>query len=242
MAPEHLADDGADDREAEGDVKAGDDPGRRRGQHHMAIGLPAAGPEHARVRDQVLVDLAHALKGIEEDAEEHEHRGGHHLGLSAHAEGDDEQRREHDARDRVQDLDVRVEHIGEEAGLTEADADDHARNGPEQEAEHGLLQRDPDVGPDRPVLGAVREPILERGDDPTGPSPEERVDDLDPGSGEQLPEAEHEDERGDPSDSTGSPCAVAGRCAQRPRSAPRTAPAPWPVLRARSRWVRPPRG
>ncbi len=86
MAPKHLADDGADDREAEGDMEAGDDPGRGRREHHVPVDLPTVRAEHARVGEQVLVDLAHALIGVEEHAEEHEHRGRHDLRGRADAE------------------------------------------------------------------------------------------------------------------------------------------------------------
>src|SRR5690348_3285399 len=37
---EQLADDGADEREAEADVQAGEDPGERRRQHHVPRRLP----------------------------------------------------------------------------------------------------------------------------------------------------------------------------------------------------------
>ena len=37
--------------------------------------LPPRGAEHPGVGEEVAVDLAHALEGVEEDDEEHQHRG-----------------------------------------------------------------------------------------------------------------------------------------------------------------------
>src|SRR6478609_3783313 len=62
-----LADDRADEGEAEGDVQAGQDPGRGARQDDRAQHVPPAGAEDAGVVDEHLVDLARTLEGVEED-------------------------------------------------------------------------------------------------------------------------------------------------------------------------------
>ena len=75
VGAEELADDRADEGEAEADVQAGEDPGERRRQDDLTGDLPARGAEDAGVGDEVAVDLAGALEGVEEDPEEHQHDG-----------------------------------------------------------------------------------------------------------------------------------------------------------------------
>src|SRR5712691_6742874 len=74
--PEQFPDHGADDGEPEADVEAGEDPGEGGRDDDLGRQAAVVGAEDARVRDQVAVDLAHALEGVEEDDEEHEHYGG----------------------------------------------------------------------------------------------------------------------------------------------------------------------
>src|SRR5581483_11398491 len=65
LGTEQLADDRADDREAERDVEARDDPCHRRWEHDVAGDLEAARAEHAGVGDQVAVHFPDALEGVE---------------------------------------------------------------------------------------------------------------------------------------------------------------------------------
>src|ERR1700737_1665418 len=74
-----FADHGADQRQAEADVEARDDPAEGRGDDYLRGQPPVVRAEDARVGDEVALDLAHALKRIEEHDKEHEHRGGRDL-------------------------------------------------------------------------------------------------------------------------------------------------------------------
>lgn len=131
LCAEHLSDQRADDGEAEGAVQAGYDPGERGGHGDVPDDLHLGGTEHCGVGQDVAVDLAYALEGVEEDDEEHQHRGEQDLRQHADAERDDEDRAEDDPRDRIDHLDVGAEHIGEEAALAQRDTEDHAGDGPE---------------------------------------------------------------------------------------------------------------
>ena len=126
LGAEELADDGADDREAESDVQAGDDPGQRGRQHHVAGDLHPGGAQHPGVGDEVGVHFADALECVEEDHEEDQDRGQHDLRCRAQAQPHHEDEAEHDARERVHRLDVGPEHVGEEADLPQQDAEHDA--------------------------------------------------------------------------------------------------------------------
>src|SRR3954447_221396 len=191
LGAEHLRDEGADDREAERGVQARDDPGHRRRDGHVPGDLQRRGPEDADVRDQVLVDLPHALEGVEEDGEEHEHGGEQDLREDPEPEGDDEDRAEHDPRDGVQHLDVGAEHVREVAVRTERDADDDPDDRAEREALEGLLDGDAEVLPDAAEGGALREEPNEAVPDAGGLPVEELVDPAE--CSDELPAADHED-------------------------------------------------
>ena len=118
------------------------------------------GAQHPGVGEQVAVHLADALEGVEEHHEEHQHRGQRHLrarcpGPSATVNSEPE----HDPRDRVRDLDVGAEHVGQEADLPEQDADHHAgRPRRRRSPSTRLLERGPDLQPDRAVAGCRAAP------------------------------------------------------------------------------------
>src|SRR5437868_2646557 len=145
LRAEDLADDRADDRESERDVETGDDPRQRRRDDDVADDLQARRAEHARVGDEVAIDLAHALERVEEDDEEHEHRRERDLRRRSEPEPNEEDRTEHDARKRVDDLDVRAEDIREEPHLTEEDAEHDSAGDAVDEPEQRLLHRHPDL-------------------------------------------------------------------------------------------------
>ena len=150
LGAQELADDSADDGEPERDVQAGDDPGHRRGDHHVAHHLQPRRAEHADVGDQVAVDAAHPLERVEEHHEEHQHGGQQHLRRQSQPEPHHEDRAEHDARQGVDDLDVRPGHVGQERDLAQQHADHDPADHAAGEAEQRLLQRDPDLQPERP--------------------------------------------------------------------------------------------
>src|SRR5260370_1093958 len=111
---EEFADDGADDRQPETDMQAGQNPRERRRDDDLGRQPSIVSAEDARVGDQVAVDLAHALEGIEEDHEENEHHGGPRLAPDGNdPEHDREERTEHHPRDRVCRPDEGGKHLGE---------------------------------------------------------------------------------------------------------------------------------
>ena len=155
-------------------------------------------PRTLYVRDEVGVDLAHALEGVEEDDEEDQHRRrAATFGNVPRPKRDDEDRAEHDARDRVDDLDVRAEHVGEEPVLPERDPEHDAGGGAEEEAEHRLLQGDADVVPERAELGAVREQVDRALPDPRGLCRRRTCRPMFM-RGEQLPAADDDDGEAQP--------------------------------------------
>src|SRR2546422_7712062 len=79
LAAQELADDDADQRERDGRRERGEGPGECRGHDNRAHDLPLRGAEEARRVDQVGVDTARALEGVEEDDEEHNRPREHDL-------------------------------------------------------------------------------------------------------------------------------------------------------------------
>jgi hypothetical protein len=61
-----------------------------------------------RVVQQHRVDVTHALIGIEEDNEEHDRHAQCNLGPDAEAEPQQEDRRQHHARQRIRDANVGI--------------------------------------------------------------------------------------------------------------------------------------
>src|SRR5487761_334289 len=192
LRAEELADDRADDGEPESHVQARDDPGERGRQHDVTDDLEPGGAEHARAGDEVAVDFPDALEGVEEDDEEDQNGGQHDLGGRAQAQPDDEDRAQHDARQRVHGLDVGPEDVGEEPDLPQQDPEDNAAGHAHGKAQECFLHRDPYLQPQRAVFGSVLRPVDELVPDAGGLAEEERIDDL-PGR-EQLPAAEQEHE------------------------------------------------
>ena len=127
LGAEELPHDGADEREAEADVQAGQDPGEGGWQHHLGGDLPAGGAEDAGIGDQVAVDFPGALEGVEEHPEEDQHDRQQDLGRQPEPEGDDEDRPEHDAGDRVHDLDEGPEDLGQEPDPAQGHSEDDCR-------------------------------------------------------------------------------------------------------------------
>lgn len=190
LRTEHLADERADDGEAEGTVQAGDDPRQCRGQDDVPGGLHPGGAEHLDVGENVAVDLADALVSVEEDDEEHQYSGQQDLRGDTDTEGDDEDRAENDARDRVDHLDVGTEHVGEVAALPERDTEHDPGERTHGEAGERLLDGRPDVLVEGAELGAVLEEIDQPLPDARRLTEEERVDNAP--AGERLPAADHE--------------------------------------------------
>src|SRR6266849_4128263 len=73
--PEQFTDHRADDGQTEADVEAGENPGECGGDDDFGRQAAVAGAENAGIGDQVAVYFTHALEGVEEDDEEHEHHG-----------------------------------------------------------------------------------------------------------------------------------------------------------------------
>src|SRR5439155_16998990 len=75
-----LADHRADEREPERRVQRGDDPRGGAGYHDRGQHLHPPGAQDPGVVDQVAIDLAGALEGVEEHREEHQYHGRGDLG------------------------------------------------------------------------------------------------------------------------------------------------------------------
>ncbi|GAA3041595.1 hypothetical protein GCM10020000_20420 [Streptomyces olivoverticillatus] len=191
VRPDVLADDRADEREAEADVQAGEDPGGGRRDDDLQRHPAVARAQDAGVGHEVAVHLARPLEGVEEDGEEDQHHGRGDLGNRPEAEQDEEDRRQHDPRQRVEDLDERAEHIGEETDPAEDDAQQHTARHPDDPAEQGLVERVSDLFAQRAVSGAVGRPLDELVPDLRRHREVERVDGLVPG--EHLPGDQHGD-------------------------------------------------
>jgi len=105
---------------------------------------------------------------------------------------DHEDRAEHDARDRIGDLDVEAEDVRQQLVAAEQDAADHARDRADQKADDCFFERHRHLLPERPLRGAVGDPFDDLVPDQRGHRVEERVDQL--GARRQLPAAEHDHE------------------------------------------------
>jgi hypothetical protein len=133
-----------------------------------------------------------------------EHDGERDLRRDAQPEPEDEDRPQHDARDRVHHLDIGREDVGEQLDAAERDAADDAEHDADEEPDRRLLQRHGDLLRQRAGVGAVLDPRLELGGDLAGLAEEERVDDA--GAGTGLPAGDqHDEERDAQSEDPGAP-------------------------------------
>ena len=148
---EIFADHRADHREADRRVQRGEHPRQRRRPIDVAHELAVVHAEHAGVGEHGRAHLLDALIDVEEHDEEHERDAERDLRPDAEPEPQREDRRQHDARQRVDHLDVRIEHRGDARLLGEPEADQHAGDRADDEGEHRLDQRDPEMLPDRAV-------------------------------------------------------------------------------------------
>src|SRR3984893_3207461 len=163
--PEQFPDHGADDRQPEADVEAGQNPRHRRRDDDLGRQTAIVRPENPCIRDQVAVDLADTLEGVEEDDEEDEHHGGRRLAPNGQTEHDREQRAEYDAWDRVRRLDEGRKHLGQQLDATEEDAEDDAETRADEEAEDGLLHGHGGLQPEWTQCRPISDPGPEPRDD-----------------------------------------------------------------------------
>ena len=117
--------------------------------------LPLAGAQEAGGVDEVGVDAARALEGVEEDDEEHDAPRQHDLGEQAEAEDHRDERHQRDAGQRVEGHDVGLEDAGQpvvprpstrpghEAG---GDADQEAPDGGLHGGQRHLPDGEPHLG------------------------------------------------------------------------------------------------
>ena len=192
-------------------MQAGDDPAERRGNDDGRGHLPAGGAQDARVGDQIAVRLAHALKRVAKDHEEHHNHRQGHLGCHAETKGNDEDRTEHDTRYGIGDLDVDAEDVGQQPVATESDATEYAQHGANEKAQHRLLQRHQDLLPERPLRGAFGQPGPDLLADQRGHGKEEGVDPFE--APRQFPAAEHRHQQADPQQIDQKPMAAQPRLA-----------------------------
>src|SRR5438094_8016525 len=193
--PEQLPDHGADDGQAEADVEACENPGEGGGDDDLERQAPVVGTEDAGVGDQIAVDLANALEGVEEDDEEHQHDGGGRLAPERETEHDREQGAEHHARDRVRGFDEGRERFGEQLDAAEHDPEDDAEYRADDEADYLLLHGHRGLIPERPQ----RRPLGDPGPEPRHHAGwlanEEGIDPVH--AARQLPAAEPDDGKQD---------------------------------------------
>src|SRR5262249_38342141 len=143
--------------------------------------------EHGRAH------LLHALIDVEENDEEYERDAERHLRPDAQPEPEREDRRQHDPRQRVDHLYVGIEDRRHARLLREPEADQDAGDRTDDEGEHGLDERDPQMLPDRALDEAFDDARRE-----VGRSREEerrqKLHAADGHGGEELPD-EHRRER-----------------------------------------------
>src|ERR1700682_5245359 len=88
--PKQFSDHGADNRQPEADVEAGQNPRHRRRDDDLRRQTAIVSPENPSIRDQVAVYLTDALECVGEDDEEDEHHGGRCLAPDRQTEHDRE--------------------------------------------------------------------------------------------------------------------------------------------------------
>ncbi len=170
-------------------------PGQRRGDDHLAGQLALVGPQDARVGQQVAIDLAYPLKGVEKDDEKDQDGRQRHLGLDVQPQPDGQQGRQRDAWQRIGRFDVGAQHIGQELHPSQQHAKEDPQDDADEEAQHGLFQRDGDLLPQGTLRRALGRPGDELRPDAGGLPPEELVDDAHPRR--QFPAANDEDQQPD---------------------------------------------
>src|SRR5260370_38184515 len=124
--PEQFPDHGADYGQAKADVEAGENPGECGRDDDLGRQAAVVGAEDARVRNQVAVHLAHALEGIEEDDEEHEHHGRPRFAPHRQTEHDREERAENNTPDGTRALDEERKGFSEQLDAAQQDTQDDA--------------------------------------------------------------------------------------------------------------------
>ena len=157
----------------------------------MGHDLQTRGAEDTCIGDQVAVDAANPLERIEEDDEEYEDRRQQHFGGKPEAEPHHKDRAEHDAWQRVDDLDVGPDDLGQIGDLPQQHAEKYAACYPCDEPEYRFLKRHPNLEPERAISGAIQRPGPKPNADPQGRAEEELVDE--PRHGRHLP-ADHDDQ------------------------------------------------
>ena len=189
---EIFADHGTDDGKADRGMKRRKHPRERRRPIHVTHQRPLAHAEHAGIGEHGRAHLLHALIHVEEHDEEDEGDAERDLRPDAKSQPEREDRCQHHARQRVDHLHVRIEHRSHARLLREPEAGQDAGNRADDEGEHGLDQRDPQMLPDR----ALDEPFDDAGGDVGRRREEERRQQLDAADrhgGEHLPEQHRDD-------------------------------------------------
>ena len=132
-----LADDGANRRQAAGDLGSGQHVGHGVGDAQLAHDLPAAGVVHGEQVQQVGVDRGQAGGGVGDDREERDDEGDGHHPLEAVADPQNDERRDGDDGHGLQEDGVRVQAAGDDSGLGEEQGDEEAGDETQQEPGQG---------------------------------------------------------------------------------------------------------
>src|SRR5438105_1392055 len=149
---DELADHDAGERVSDPQTKTGKDERDRTGQRDGAEQLEIGCHERSRDLDQVHVEVADSRRGVDQDREDRPQEYHRDLGLHADAEPDDEQRKQHDARCRVEERDERVERVAEARVPTDEQTQHDPQKRGRNVAHQQLLSADRHVLPNASVL------------------------------------------------------------------------------------------
>ena len=101
--------------------------------------MSLARPQDACVGQQVAIDLAHPLKGVEKHNEEDQDGRQRHLGLPSQAQRDHENGAERDTWDRIERLDVGAQNVSKELIASQHHSKDDPEHHADREASDGLF-------------------------------------------------------------------------------------------------------
>jgi hypothetical protein len=140
-----LRHDHTDHGQGDGDLHAAEDMGQRMRYADLGEDLPSATHVGARHAQEILVDALEAVRGIDGHREEGDEEGEQQPRGSAHAEPDDEEWRDGDLGDDLGDDDDRVEAVSHDPGVRDQHRHHDATRHRDQEPEHDLVERGPQV-------------------------------------------------------------------------------------------------
>src|SRR5438093_827851 len=140
-----LPDDGADHRERDGHLGAGEEERHRHRQPDFEKRLERAGAVRAAQVEQLRRRRGEACRGVDDDGEEGDKEGDDHLGDLAVAQHQQQHRRDGDFRDGLREHDQRVQRVLQRRRIDDEHGQRHADDDGEREAAQGLVEGHPRV-------------------------------------------------------------------------------------------------